>query len=157
MLYKSNMELKKGLLKKDEKSYRIVLGVFNLVFSCGLIYRIVFDTFTRPIDWFILGGFTLLGIALVAEGFGFSIERLFGKAYILINPELISLKTSVFAKEQSVYWNNIKSIDYKFAEFRIEKTDNTNMILDLSNFNSSLKNEIKEVIDSIAKEKSIKI
>ena len=152
-----NMELKIDLLKIDKKSrFNIVLGILSFIFLSDKIYRLILGTVLKPIDWFFFGCYTLCGIALVAEGFGFSIERLFGKAYILINPELISLKSGVFTKEQSVYWNNIKFIDFNLNKLRIEKTDNTNLIINLSTLGYSLKNEFIGTIDCIAKEKSIK-
>ena len=111
----------------------------------------------RPFDWLYSGLFALNGIVHVAEGLGFSIDSLFGKAYILINPECINLKAGVFDKEQFAYWDNIKSIDYKFNKFKIVKTDNTNMIINLSKFSYFLNNEIKEVVSCIAKEKNIQL
>ena len=151
------MELKKDLLKIDRKSFfRVVLGTGFLVASCGwMMGRVIDEEVIRPFDWFYFGFFALCGIAHVVEGLGLSFERLFGKAYILINPELISLKPGVFDKGQSVYWNNIVSIDYKPNKFIIEKTDNTNVIINLSKFSYSLKNEIKGAIDCIAKEKNL--
>ena len=154
------MELKIDLLKKDEKSYfRIAFGVFFIVVSCVCIVRMIHDEVLRPFDWlyFYLGIFALGGIIHVVEGLGlFSLRRLFGKAYILINPKLISLKPDVLGKEQSASWDSIKSIDYKLNKLVIEKTDNTNVVISLSKFSFILKNEIKETISYIAREKSIK-
>ena len=152
------MELKVDLLEKNKKSiFRIVAGVFLIICSCIYICTPITHREVRLFDWFLFGIYALVGIILVVEGLGGGrLQRFFGKAYILINNELISLKPDVFNKEQSVYWNNIKSIDYKSNKFRIEKTDDTNVIIDLSKFGYSLKNEMKETIDCIAKEKSIK-
>ena len=151
------MELNIDLLEKDKKSiFRIVLGVFFIVCSCVYICDTITHREVRVFDWFYFGIFTLCGIVHIVEGLGRHLERFFGKAFILINSELISLKSSIFDKEQSVDWNIIKSIDYKSNKFNIEKTDDTNMVINLSKFGYSLKNEIKRTIDCIAKEKNIK-
>ena len=150
------MELKIDLLEKGKKSiFRIVLGVFFIICSCVYIGAAITHREVRLFDW-VYGILALGGIIHIVEGLGWRLEGFFGKAYILINTELISLKPGIFDKEQSIYWNNIKSIDYKSNKFRIEKTDDTNMIINLSKFGYSLKNEIKRNIDCIAKEKSIK-
>lgn len=78
--------------------------------------------------------------------------RLFGKAFVLIDSERISIKLGIIDKEQNVYWKDIKSIDYKLNKFRVENIDNTNKTLDLSKLDYVLKNEI---IASIAKDKKI--
>ena len=49
----------------------------------------------------------------------------------------------------------MKAIDYKLNKFRIQNIDNTSMTLDLSKFEFALKNEIKETIICMAKEKNI--
>ena len=153
------MELNVDLLKKDEKSFfRVGVGILFIIISCmQIITRITHEEVIRPFDWFYSGIFALGGIAHIVEGLGlFSFDRIFGKAYILINSELILLKPSVFNKEQSVYWNNIKSIDYKPNKLKIETIDDTNVIINLSLVSFLLKQEIRRTIDCIAKEKNIK-
>ena len=153
---KNNMELERDLLKKDEKSlFRIILGI--LLFVISIVWVLIHKEVIRPFDWLYSGSFALGGIIHIVEGLGlFSFDRIFGKAYILINSELILLKPSVFNKEQSVYWNNIKSIDYKPNKLKIETIDDTNVIINLSLVSFLLKQEIRRTIDCIAKEKNIK-
>ena len=151
------MELKKDLLKKNKKSlFRIILGILFLVISILWITDRIIDNLTiRPIDWLYTAILLLNGFVSTIDGFGVSIERLFGKAYIFIDNEQISIKRGITDKEQKIYWKYMKAIDYKLNKFRIQNIDNTSMTLDLSKFEFALKNEIKETIICMAKEKNI--
>jgi len=151
------MELKKDLLKRERKSkFRIFIGMLSFVISIiWITIRIMDDLIIRPFDWLYSGLFALNGIVHVFEGFGFSVEKIFGKAFVFIDSERISIKSGVLDKEQTIYWNTIKSIDYKINKFHIERIDNTGLSLDLSKLDYALKNEIKEVAGFIAKDKNI--
>jgi len=106
-------------------------------------------------NWIGFGVFLLVGILHLGEGLGYSL----GKAYILINSELMSFKTSVYNKKQSVRWDEIESIGYRFYanKFEIKKTDGTNMALKLSEYEYATVKKIKETIGHYAKEKNIPI
>ena len=150
------MELKIDLLKRkavNNSRHRVLFGIFSLSAVSGIILRIIGEEIIKPFDWIYYGGFTLIGIVvLVTEG----LARYFRKAYILINSEIISLRADVFEKEQFINWNEIKSIDYMIAaKFKIKKTDDTTMIIDISMFDYALIQEIKKVVNCIAKEKDI--
>ena len=151
------MELKKDLLKKDGKStFKIILGILFFVISIVWITeRIMDNLIIRPFDWLYTGIFALNGVVHTIEGFGFSIASLFGKAFVLIDNKHISIKPGIINKEQSIYWDSIKSIDYKLNKYHIQNTDSTSMTVDLTKFDYALKNEIKETIYCIAKEKNI--
>ena len=94
---------------------------------------------------------------LLAVGLGYSYERLFlRKPCVLINSELISIKSNVFNKGQFIGWNDIKSIDCYFtSEYKIRKTDETIMAIDVSKFDYTLMCDIKNTIGHIAKGKNI--
>lgn len=151
------MELKKDLLKKDKKSvFRIILGVLFVAISIIWIAdKITSDIIIRPFDWLYSGIFMLGGVIHIFEGFGFSLAKLFGKAFVLIDNNQISIKPGLSDKEQKIYWKDIKTIDYKLNKFQIQKIDDTNMKLDLSKIDYALKNEIKEIVNNIAKDKNI--
>ena len=151
------MDLKIDLLKKQKKSlFRVIFGI--LMFSLAII-RVIKNRDLMPFDWIYFGIFSLNGVFHFIEGVGYSFESFFGKAYILINLECISLKTSVLKKEQCINWDEIKSIDYNriSEKLRIEKTDNANVIVDFYKFGYSFNDEIKGIIDHIAKEKNIQL
>jgi hypothetical protein len=151
------MDLKIDLLKKPKKSlFRIILGILIFLLAIGwIIIRVIKNRSVTPFDWIYSGIFSLNGVFYAIEGLGYSFERFFGKAYILINLECISLKITVYEKEQYINWDEIKSIDYKLNRFEIKKKDNTNMVLNLSRLDYISINEIKKIINDIAKEKNI--
>ena len=121
----------------------------------------VFDKKTNGsiTNWVIFCAFLPTFIYNITEGLGYPIESFFGKAYIVINHEKISLKSGVFDKEQFVNWNEIKTINYNMiqCDFKIEKTDNTIQFINISKFDYALMVEIKKAISNIAKEKNIQI
>jgi len=151
------MEFKKDLLKKDKKSIlKLVLGILFLVISgAWIVDRILEYQSFRLFDWFYSGILTLNGIVYTIEGSGLSISKLFGKAFVWIDNDRISIKPGIMDKEQKVYWNAIKTMDYKLNKYHIRQMDNTSITLDLSKLGYALKNEIRETLDSIAKKKNI--
>ena len=148
------MELYIDLLRERRKKsfFRIIFGIFICLFGSTRFF--VTETMT-PFDWIYFGGFTLIGIVHLIEGLGYPIKSFFGEAYLLINSELIVLKASVWNKKQFVKWNDVKSINYKLNKFEFEKTDGSIMHFDLFEFNYRLIIEVKQTINSIAKEKNI--
>jgi hypothetical protein len=150
------MELKKNLLKKEKSGFRISVGVISILLSILWIgNRIISDLDIRPFDWLYSVFFALIGVVHLIEGYGTSAEKLFGSAFVLIDNERISIKPRILTKGQNIYWESIKRLDYKFNTFRIQKVDNTIMTLDLSKFDYVLKNDIKNTIATIAKDKNI--
>ena len=153
------MELNIDLLKKKKKSlFRVILGIlFFLIASAWIITSIIERGIIRPFDWVYFGVFTLNAIVHFFEGLGYSPERFLGKAYIVINSELISLKATISDKRQCIEWSEIKSIDYNpnIVKYKIKRTNDTTMIIDVSKFDYSLLCEIKKTINCIAKEKNI--
>ncbi len=151
------MEIKKNLLRNEKKSYlRFIFGICFFVISIiWIVLKIRQEQEISLFDWFYFGIFALNGISHSIAGFGFRIEELFGKAFIQINEEKISLKTKVLEKEQSVLWTEIQKINYNLNKLYIHKTDNTTLTFNLSQIDYAFKNEIKEFIKSIATEKQI--
>ena len=91
----------------------------------------------------------------IYEGFGYSVSRLFGKAYILIDTEIIRIKTGILDKELFIFWNEVASVHFKAAVFEMRRPDNTSVVLNLSSLEYSLIQQIKEVIGRILVEKGI--
>jgi len=151
------MEFKKDLLKKDKKSIlKLVLGILFLVISgAWIVDRILEYQSFRLFDWFYSGILMLNGIVYTIEGSGLPISKLFGKAFVWIDNDRISIKPGIMDKEQQVYWKAMKTMDYKLNKYHIRQMDNTSITLDLSKHGYELKNEIKETLESIAKEKNI--
>lgn len=95
------------------------------------------------------------GLSLTLTGIGSSIDRLFGKAFIKINSEVIIKKIGAFEKEQRIDWSDIKTIDYKPTNFLITRNDNSTSRLTMSKLEYSVIQEIKNVIAKIGADKKI--
>lgn len=149
------MELKKNLLRKEKKSYlRFFWGMIFFTISVVWIMLKTKDGQKLTLfDWLYSALFFLNGTIHSIRGFGFQPEALFGKAFILINNETISIKTGVFDKEQNILWTEIKKIEYNLSKFHILRMDDVTLTLDLSKIDYALKNEIRKAVESIAKEK----
>ena len=153
------MELKRDLFVIQKKSvFRIILGIIFLMLSLAwLVNRETNDQIIRPFDWLFLGVFVMNGVVHSIEGLGFSLARLFGKAFILIDHERIVIKTGVFAKEQNVSWQVIKSIAHKPVRCQIARNNGSSVILNLSKLDYSLIKEIKSSINNIAIGKGLEV
>ena len=151
------MELNVDLSEKAKKSpLKIVLGVLFLVLACSWIGIIIISKEEiRVLDWIFFGAFILNGIFNIIDGFGVYFEKFYSRAHILINSELISIKQSLTDRKRVVYWDEIKSVDCRAEILRIEKTDDKNVLIDISELSYYLRNDIKDTIYSIAKEKNI--
>lgn len=151
------MELTKNLLRKEKRSYySFFVGILFFVISfLWIIVKIREGQKITIFDWVYSGLFSLNGIVQSLGSFGFQIEELFGKAFIIINDERISIKTEVFDKEQTILWADIKKISYNINKFQIIKMDGKTLTLDVSKINYALKNEVRELVENISNEKHI--
>ena len=151
------MEIRKNLLRNEKKSYvSFAVGiVFFIISIIWIVLKIRDGQKISLFDWFYFGIFALNGISHSMFGFGFRVEELFGKAFILINKEKISMKAKALEKEQTVLWSEIQSINYNFNKLNVHKTDNTTLTFNLSEIDYAFKNEIKEFVKSVANEKQI--
>ena len=150
------MELKIDLLEKHKKnrSKNVILGTLLFILTIFVLVWVITNKDSKATAWVQL---VLWVPYFTYFGSKFLLESFLGKAYILVNSEKISLKATVFEKEQSANWSEINSIDYKPGKFKINKTDNTTKIIDISTFDYILVSKIKETMDFIAKEKNIQL
>lgn len=151
------MEYNRDLFKGNDKStFRLILGFAIIVISIQWIAtRLAGNNSLRPFDWFYSGIFALNGIAHVFYGFGTSIERFFGKSFVLINNDIIHIKFGAFEKEIKLYWQDILSIDYAPHRFRFQMKGNTTKMISLTRLDDTCISEIKEIISKIAIYKKI--
>lgn len=153
------MEFNRDLLIIQKKSvFRIIIGILFFVISIAwIVDNEVNGQVISLLDGLLFGIIVMNGFVHSIEGFGFSLARLFGKAYIQIDSDRIVVKTGVLTKEQSVYWQDIKSISYKPIRYKVVKTDDTSMVFNLSKLDYSLIKEIKSAIVEIADEKGLEV
>lgn len=135
----------------------MLFGIAFFIISIFWIrIRLVNGEIIKPFDWIYAGAFALNGIVQLLSGLGYSIERLFGKAFIRINSEVINFKIGIFEKESKIAWKDVKSIDYKSNNFKIFMLDNSKKLIGISKLDFSSIIEIKEIVKKIADDKGIK-
>jgi hypothetical protein len=151
------MRYKRDLLKNNDKSiFSVVLGfIFILLSVVWIITRLAENELIRPFDWLFFVIFTLNGLTHIFAGFGISIERFFGKAFVQIDSNSIDIKLSIFKKEQNLYWQDIQSIDYVPHKFTFQMTNGTK-VFSFTNFGNSCISEIKNIISKNADSNKIK-
>jgi hypothetical protein len=149
------MELKIDLSKNGKSVFKIVLGILFLAISFAwlLFVDMMNNRMIRSFYWVFFTWLVLYGVMHILKGFGLSI----GKAFILINKEIISVKTDFLSKEQRIAWNDVKSIEYKYNSVEILKLNGTLVPLKLRGVEYLLIKEIKQVISEIAEAKGIMI
>jgi hypothetical protein len=151
------MELKKDLLAKEKRSiFRMVLGLlFLLIAGHRPISKAMMNVEITTFDWAYIVVFALNGIMHLVVGFGYSLNKLFGRAFVVINNELISVKTKINRKETTVYWKEIKCIDFSYSKLVIGKADNTKLNIAIGNLTYETKKAIKATIVQITEDKNI--
>ena len=142
------MEYKSDLLKNNDKSiFRLILGIFFCVISfIWIIARLADNELIRLFDWFYSGSFVLIGLTHIFAGRGISIERFFGKAFVLIDNEMIDIKLGVFEKEYKIDWQEIKSIECKLGDFTIQTLDSSSIFFPVSKLGYSNVIGIKDIM-----------
>lgn len=145
------MEIEVDLLAKKRSIIRIIFGLLVLVYIVFLVLRE-----EEVSDYFGLGVFGLIAWINLIEGYGYSPQKVFGKAFILINNNVIVVKTKVRRKAISICWDKIASINFRYTELLIKKKDSSGLSINTKDLSYETQNEIKEVIIKIASEKEVK-
>ena len=151
------MELRRDLLKVSGKSrFRIILGMGSWIIAISWVGVYAFENHEiPPFVWIYFVFFIFSGTIHTYEGFGYSVSKLFGKAFILIDSDVIRIKTGVYDKEQSIFWNEVVSVHYKAGIFEMRRNDEPSVVFKLSGLEYSVIQQIKEVINLISVEKGI--
>ncbi|MFT5748790.1 MAG: hypothetical protein ACI93S_000037 [Ancylomarina sp.] len=151
------MKFQKDLLVQKSTA-KTIIGILDLLLivlwiSSKFYIAESFATF----DIVYLISLFLLGILFIIEGRGIPIAGIFGKAFILIDEEQISMKKSVFSKEQTIRWEEIKAIEYKPNYFLFTKNDDSLFPFKLRQLAFRFNREILDFIKVIGKHKGIEV
>ena len=151
------MEYIKDLIRNTDKStFRLILGISMGVISIlWIAARFAENELIRPFDWFYSGIFGLNGVTHIFAGLGLSIESFFGKAFICIDSKMINIKPGIYAKEQKIAWQGIKSIEYKPCVLKFQKLDNSSLTISISKLDYDSIKGIQDIISKIAESKAI--
>lgn len=154
------MEFYQDLIAPTRK-IKSKLGLFLLVaLLATIIAAQVYISMERGLvtNLFNIIFWSLYGIiALYQIITGKRIESLFGKAYIHITDEFLKLKTSVFKKEQSIYWKDLGRLSMKPTFIKITGQDGNNINIDFKNLEYLAVQNLKEVVKALIDAGKIKV
>lgn len=152
------MKIQKDFYQIKKSKFRIIFGILFLIFTVFiLIIESIESEYIRPYDWLLLAIFALSGLTHIIEGLGYSLAKLFGSAFLLIDEDVINIKKGVFSKEKRLSWSEIKSISYKANNFLFVAADNTMLTLNVSTYEYVFVQQIKEAVNVLATKKGIPI
>lgn len=151
------MKFEKDLLvlKSNAKTIAGILDILIVALWVGSKFYIKESLTTFDIVYLIF--LFLLGVLFITEGRGIPLARIFGKAFILIDEEQISMKKGVFSKEQTILWDDIKTIEYKPNYFLFTKHDDTLLPFKLRHLAFRFNREVLDFIKVIGKHKGIEV
>lgn len=151
------MELKIDLIPKRQRSkFTLVIGIVSILIPIiYLVFRILGDSekLFSQLPMMIL--LTLQGITGIISGMGYSVEKIFGSAFVLVDNEQIAIKMGVWTKVKSIEWSQVRSMEYKTNWFEIIHTDGSISKLVLSELEFKVLVETRDAISFIAAEKGI--
>ena len=153
------MEFYDDLTDQQKKHpFRFIVGLLSFVLA--IFWFLDSLSNTEPLSLFAWGFFAFLlfnGIWHVWEGMGLSINRLFGKACIIINEEIIYLKDRIFGSALKLSWDLVKSISFKSYRVEVLEANGNCVEFDLSKMNFKQFEKVKQAIRYMAEKKEIGI
>lgn len=149
------MEYYKDLLMIKKNKFATVLGALFIILALATIAIKWYKNSIILLDWFNLAIYLLLGAVMIMYAFGYSVERLFYKAYVKISNDTIQLKTKPREPEQTIQWSKMSGMELANAQLKIDLTDGTKFAVSLSQLDYASIQEIKEVLGRIATAKNI--
>ncbi len=152
-----NMKFEKDLLVQKSTA-KTIIGILDIVLiALWISTKIYIEEGFDAFDMVYLIVLFPLGILFIIEGRGIPLARIFGKAFILIDEEQISIKKGVFSKEQTIFWDEIKSIEYKQNFFLFTKHDDSLFPFKLRQLAFRFNREILDFIKVIGKHKGLEV
>lgn len=153
------MDFTINLIKTQKSKIRIGFGIVAILFSIlWFLFSLAEKESIKVFDWVFFIFYITLGLANIIEGTGVSLIGLIGaKAYININDDEIHIKQNAFKKGRTIKWNEIQTIEYKSAQYKITKNDNSSIILEIPTDSYNRVQSMKETIKSFTIGKGIQI
>ncbi len=151
------MKFEKDLLV-EKSTAKTIIGILDIILlALWISIKFYIDESFEIFDIVYLITLFLLGIFFIIEGRGIPLAGIFGKAFILIDEEQISMKKSVFSKEKTILWEEIKAIEYKANYFLFTKNDDSLFPLKLRQLAFRFNREILDFIKVIGKQKGLEV
>jgi hypothetical protein len=151
------MKFEKDLLVQKSTAKTIVGVLHFVLIALSISSKIYIEQGFETFDIIYLVVIFLLGSLFILEGTGIPFAKIFGKAFILIDEKQISIKKGVFNKEQTIFWDEIKAIEFKPNYFLFTKHDDSLFPFKLRHLTIRFNKEILDFIKVIGKHKGLEI
>jgi len=147
--------LKIDFQKTQKSKMRFYLGILMLLMSAFYLFLVIYqDNWYNVFNVII---FFIWGTGVIIESKGFTLSRLWGEAYLLIDDEKFEFKPKPLKPASILNWNKIDTL--KFRTNRVEFIYDTSTLTELeySRFSYQQVQDIKAVLTSIAEKNNITV
>ena len=149
------MEYKRRLRKEIKINKTVIIfGVLTFLFAISWIPIQLYENEKVNIfDWIYSSFLVSSAFNIILTGSNYS----FGKAFILINETHIKIKLQYTGSTQTIDWNNIANIKYKYNSFIFNKKEGRLSIVSTKRLKEDFVSELTTIISQIAGDKNIEI
>ena len=149
------MEYKRRLHKEIKTNKTVViLGVLMFLLAISWIPIQLYENEKVNIfDWIYSSFLVFSAFNIILTGSNYS----FGKAFILINETHIKIKLQYTGPTQTIDWDNIANIKYKYNSFIFNKKEGGLSIVSTKRLKEDFVSELTTIISQIAGDKNIEI
>lgn len=154
------MELSINLLAQRRSNLlQLVFGILFLIVATGFFFSRYYENGTLTlIDIMLFSLLLFNGVLNVFAYFGIHPAMLYGRAYVKINWNIVSIKQGLFEKAQIVRWDKVKSISTtRTGALKVFFSNGNEMVLNMSKLQFAIIQEIKNTVSVIAALKGISV
>ncbi|GEM_PF-6415138 len=143
-----------NLIKKQPVNIlRLVAG---LAMIGATVYLAYFSSQTRFTNTH-LTIFFIGGLYYVLIGAGFNPVKVFAKAYIKIDKQIIVIKPSMFKKAIELNWDQVSEVNLNISTIRFKLNNSVSIQFEYDMLDEDMRHELKTRIALIAKSLDIKV
>ncbi len=149
------MSLYIDLLKDSphqKKLFKFIGTGWGIIAVSWIIVKLYERTPFRLFDWFYVSFMMLYFIVFMARIIK---PDIFGKAFVRIDENVISMKISPNAKEYNIPWAQVSKLLYRVTFLDIFLVDGSSVSIDLTNVGYENIQKIKVVIQQVCRAKGI--
>ncbi|WP_430810823.1 MULTISPECIES: hypothetical protein [unclassified Carboxylicivirga] len=143
-----------NLIKKQPINYlRLIAGVI----MTGAALYLAFFTQQERFSALHLTLFCAAGLYYALMGIGLNPLNLMGKAYIIVNQQMITVKKSIFTKAIVIDWTTIEELQVNITAIRIKRKNGEPFSFDYQMLDEDTAHELKTRLALTAKKQGITV
>ena len=151
------MEYFKNLhLYSSRSNFKLIFGIIFLIVSVAwLLEKYVQGENPNWFDFVLAAIMFLNGVLHLSFGVGYSLEGIFGKAFIRINDQEIVVKPSAFENRQQMDWREVHCVNFDYSQIVVDGINKNHISIFTSDLDSASEKELKALMQDIAVRKGI--